>query len=191
MASSGIEQQFHYQMFLYTTWLKKYTHNFSTSPSNSCMLLYITFFILQVKCLGEIFPNEFKLKPLFYNIMPGSFRHYLLDWWISQDWVFSLFFGLVSYKNCFDWVHFEVRIVSRISYKKNAKIEFSDVLRTFELLLHLESNLTEIWNIASIHKGNKSGAFFSKILSTFDFMPILHKKMLENNNFLIFRHFFV
>ena len=29
--------------------------------------------------------------------------------------------------------------------KKDAKIEFSDVLRIFELLLHLESNLAEIW----------------------------------------------
>ena len=30
--------------------------------------------------------------------------------------------------------------------KKDAKIEFSDVLRIFELLLHLQSNLAEIWN---------------------------------------------
>ena len=35
--------------------------------------------------------------------------------------------------------------------KKDAKIEFSDVLRIFELLLHLVSNLAEIWNIASTH----------------------------------------
>ena len=46
--------------------------------------------------------------------------------------------------------------------KKDAKIEFSDVLRIFELLLHLESNLAEIWNIASTNKGKKSGAFFLK-----------------------------
>ena len=44
--------------------------------------------------------------------------------------------------------------------RKLIKIEFSDVLRIFELLLHLQSNLTKIWNIASIHKGKKSGAFF-------------------------------
>ena len=35
--------------------------------------------------------------------------------------------------------------------KKKTKIEFSDVLRIFELLLHLKSNLAEIWNIASRH----------------------------------------
>ena len=44
--------------------------------------------------------------------------------------------------------------------KKDTKIEFFDVLRIFELLLHFGSNLSEIWNIASIHKGKKSGAFF-------------------------------
>ena len=44
--------------------------------------------------------------------------------------------------------------------KKDAKIEFSGILHIFELLLHLESNLAEIWNIASIHKGKKSGVFF-------------------------------
>ena len=43
--------------------------------------------------------------------------------------------------------------------KKDWKIEFLDVLRIFELLLHLESNLAEIYNIASIYKG------FSKIFS--------------------------
>ena len=31
--------------------------------------------------------------------------------------------------------------------KKDAKIEFLDVLRIFELLLHLQSNQAEIWNI--------------------------------------------
>ena len=36
--------------------------------------------------------------------------------------------------------------------KKDMKIEFSDVLRIFELLLCLESNLAEIWNIAFAHK---------------------------------------
>ena len=51
--------------------------------------------------------------------------------------------------------------------KKDAKIEFSDVLRIFELLLHLQSNLAEIWNIASTHKGKKSGAFFSKNIVNF------------------------
>ena len=44
--------------------------------------------------------------------------------------------------------------------KKESKIEFSDVLHIFELLLHLEFNLAEIGNIASTHKGKKSGAFF-------------------------------
>ena len=51
--------------------------------------------------------------------------------------------------------------------KKHTKIEFSDVLRIFELLLHLESNLAEIWNIASTHKGKKSGAFFLKNIVNF------------------------
>ena len=51
--------------------------------------------------------------------------------------------------------------------KKDAKIEFSDVLRIFELLLHLKSNLAEIWNIASTHKGKKSGAFFLKNIVNF------------------------
>ena len=40
--------------------------------------------------------------------------------------------------------------------KKDAKIEFSDVLRIFELLLHLQSNLAEIWNITYTHEGKKS-----------------------------------
>ena len=44
--------------------------------------------------------------------------------------------------------------------KKDAKIEFSDVLCIFELLLHLESNLAEIWNIASTHKGKNLEHFF-------------------------------
>ena len=35
--------------------------------------------------------------------------------------------------------------------KKDMKVEFSDVLCIFELLLHLEFNLTEIWNITSTH----------------------------------------
>ena len=43
--------------------------------------------------------------------------------------------------------HFGVRKISRISYKKDTKIEFSDVLRIFELILHLESNLAEILKI--------------------------------------------
>ena len=51
--------------------------------------------------------------------------------------------------------------------KKDMKIEFSDVLRIFELLLHLKSNLAEIWNIASTHKGKKSGAFFLKNIVNF------------------------
>ena len=38
--------------------------------------------------------------------------------------------------------------------KKDAKIEFSDVLHIFELLLHLESNLAESWDIASTINGN-------------------------------------
>ena len=56
-------------------------------------------------------------------------------------------------------IHFEVRKVSRISYKR-MYIEFLDVFHIFELLLHLESNLAEIWKIASTDKGKKSGAFF-------------------------------
>ena len=51
--------------------------------------------------------------------------------------------------------------------KKDEKIEFLDVLRIFELLLHLQSNLAKIWNIASTHKGKKSGAFFSKNIVNF------------------------
>ena len=51
--------------------------------------------------------------------------------------------------------------------KKEAEIEFSDVLRIFELLLHLQSNLAEIWNIASTHKSKKSGAFFFKNIVNF------------------------
>ena len=51
--------------------------------------------------------------------------------------------------------------------KKDAKIEFSDVLHIFELLLHLESNLAEIWNIASTHEGKKSGVFFLKNVVNF------------------------
>ena len=51
--------------------------------------------------------------------------------------------------------------------KKDAKIEFLDVLRIFELLLHLESNLAEIWNIASIYEGKKSGVFFLKNVVNF------------------------
>ena len=51
--------------------------------------------------------------------------------------------------------------------KKVAKIEFSDILRIFELLLHLEIILAEICNIASTHKGKKSEAFFSKNIVNF------------------------
>ena len=36
--------------------------------------------------------------------------------------------------------------------KKDTEIEFLDVLGIFELLLHLESNLAEIWDIFSTHK---------------------------------------
>ena len=46
--------------------------------------------------------------------------------------------------------------------KKDVKIEFSNVLRIYELLLHLKSTLAEIWNIASRHRGKKSGAFFEE-----------------------------
>ena len=55
----------------------------------------------------------------------------------------------------------------RFLIKKDTKIEFSDVLRNFELLLHFGSNLAEIWNIASTHKGKKSGAFFLKNIVNF------------------------
>ena len=51
--------------------------------------------------------------------------------------------------------------------KKDAKIEFLDVLHIFELLLHLESNLAEIWNITSRHEGKKSGVFFLKNVVNF------------------------
>ena len=46
--------------------------------------------------------------------------------------------------------------------KKDAKIEFSDVLRIFELLLHLESILAEILNIALHMKAKNLEYFFSK-----------------------------
>ena len=74
--------------------------------------------------------------------------------------------------------------------KMDAKIEFSDVLRIFELLLHLQSNLAEIWNIAFTDKGKKSDAFFFLMLSTFDFISILQEKILENCDFLCFPTFF-
>ena len=51
--------------------------------------------------------------------------------------------------------------------KKDVKIEFWNVLHIFELLLHLQSNLAEIWNIASTLKGKKSGAFFFKNIVNF------------------------
>ena len=51
--------------------------------------------------------------------------------------------------------------------KKDTKIEFSDVLRIFELLLYFKSNLAEIWNIASTHEGKKSGAFVLKNIVNF------------------------
>ena len=41
--------------------------------------------------------------------------------------------------------------------RKDRKIEFSDVLSILEFLLHLESNLAEIFHIASIHKGKVKG----------------------------------
>ena len=56
--------------------------------------------------------------------------------------------------------------------KKDVKIEFSDVLRTFELLMHLQSNLAEFWNIALYIKAKNLEHFFSKVLSMFDFIPI-------------------
>ena len=49
----------------------------------------------------------------------------------------------------------------------DAKIEFSDVLRIFELLLYFKSNLAEIWNIAFRHKGKKFGAFVLKNIVNF------------------------
>ena len=51
--------------------------------------------------------------------------------------------------------------------KKDAEIEFLGVLRIFELLLHLVSNLAEIWNIASIYEGKKSGVLFLKNVVNF------------------------
>ena len=40
--------------------------------------------------------------------------------------------------------------------KKGTKMELFWVLRIFELLLHLQSNLAEIWNITYTHEGKKS-----------------------------------
>ena len=51
--------------------------------------------------------------------------------------------------------------------KNDAKIEFSDVLSIFELLLYLQSNLAEIWNIASTYEGKKSGVFSLKNIINF------------------------
>ena len=53
--------------------------------------------------------------------------------------------------------------------KKDGQIEFSDDLRMriVELLFQLQSNLAEIWDIASTHKGKISGAFFLKIIVNF------------------------
>ena len=50
----------------------------------------------------------------------------------------------------------------RFLIKKGVKTEFLDVSSNFELLLHLDSNLAEIWNIACTHEGKKPGAFFQK-----------------------------
>ena len=44
--------------------------------------------------------------------------------------------------------------------KKDSEIDFLDALHIFELLLQLESNVAEILNVAFIHRGKKSGAFF-------------------------------
>ena len=76
--------------------------------------------------------------------------------------------------------------------KKDAKIEFLDVLLIFELLLHLESNLAEIWNIASTHKGKKSGAFFFKNIVNFWFYANFTQKNSEKSTkFIIFQDFFL
>ena len=61
----------------------------------------------------------------------------------------------------------KVKKLVRSLIKKDAKFEFSDVLRIFELLFHLESNLAEFWNIVSIHEGKKSGVFLVKNVVNF------------------------
>ena len=57
------------------------------------------------------------------------------------------------------------KLVIRISYKKRTpKLNLSDVLRIFELLLHFESNLAEIRNIVSTHNESlKQVTWFSLI----------------------------
>ena len=73
---------------------------------------------------------------------------------------------------------------------KDAEIEFLDVLGTFELFLHLESNLAEIWNIAPTHKGKKSGAFILKNIINFWFYANFVWKNLERLWFLCFSDIF-
>ena len=59
------------------------------------------------------------------------------------------------------------------------KIEFLDVLRIFELILHLQSKLTEIWNIASIHKCKKSKAFFLNIVNFWFYANFTQKNVTK------------
>ena len=93
----------------------------------------------------------------------------------GEQIVFTELQNFASFKN---YCILKFRNLVGFLIKKDTKIEFSGVLRIFELLLHLQSNLAEIWNLASTHKGKKSGAFFLKNLSTFDFMLILHEKIV-------------
>ena len=79
----------------------------------------------------------------------------------------------------------------RFLIKKDTKVEFSDVLGIFELLLHLKSNLAEIWNIASTHKGKKSGAFFfEKYCQLLILCQFCTKKSQKMKNFGDFQAFF-
>ena len=72
--------------------------------------------------------------------------------------------------------------------KKDTKIEFPDVLRIFELLLHLESNVAEIWNIASTHEGKKSGVFVFEKYCQLLILCQFCTKNLEKWWFFLFFH---
>ena len=50
-------------------------------------------------------------------------------------------------------------------------------------------DFVEIWNRSPTYMGKKSGVFFSKVLSTFDVMPILHEKIAEKTKNLSVQYF--
>ena len=65
--------------------------------------------------------------------------------------------------------------------KKDAKIEFSDVLGIFELPLYLQSKLAEIWNIAYTHKvKNPEHYFFEKYCKFLILCQFCIKKCQKN-----------